>query len=99
MVIGVDVVETNRIRVLIRNIVVGSFDLPMPKIPSASAKNDDSVSMIVNIDKKSKQSSKKTNDVRPRDGDIGAVNTTSAKDREVKATSALNEEVNMATAK
>ena len=97
--IGVDVVETNRIRVLIRNIVVGSFDLQMSKIPSASSKNDDSVSMIVNIDKKSKQSSEKTNDVRPRDGDIGTANTTSAKDREVKATSALDEDVNMTTTK
>ena len=62
----------------------------MPKTPSASAKNNDSVSMIVNIDKNSKKSSKKTNDVHPKDGDIGAANTTSAKDPEVKATSAID---------
>ena len=52
----------------------------MPKIPPVSANNDDSVSMIVNIVKQAQKSTKKSNDLHPRDGDIGAVNITSAGD-------------------
>jgi hypothetical protein len=65
----------------------------MPKKSPKSTSNDDSVSMIVNIDQKSKKSSEtlssKTsnmNDPQPRDGDTDGAEVSSANDQEVKET-------------
>jgi hypothetical protein len=79
-------IVTSRVRVLTINVIVGSFDLPMLKYSSKSTKNNDSASLIVNIDNKSKKSSKATNEVQPRDGDA-----TSTRNEEVKLTTSMRE--------
>jgi len=71
----------------------GSFELAMPRSTFKSVKKHDSVSMIVNIDKMSKNLSKmsNTNDPQPRDGDTDGIKASSANDRE-KTMSANDEE-------
>ena len=60
----------NQVRVLTNDIVVGSFDLPMPK--SASSRDDivDTASLVVNVEKQSFEVSEEsdTYNVKPKEG-------------------------------